>query len=349
MCWSCPDRDGDPPGRDRHRVDVPSTLPRQRKPQPPPSARSGASARCTSSSEQAPTWLRPASASQRRAERPSPNAMRNSSPASGADPAPPTTDTRGAPRRRSPRPSQRARDACTAADARTSTVVLARWRIDRWFGWRAQLTFRLGHRAVSHPGCFPGASKVAWRIASRAVVACFQSRGPRRRATHPHCHRLPARCERHCWRTTSTGPLGVLTVIGSERFATALPANGQCPFRAARRPHPHTHRTASARFRSRVAILPPAEAAPAPRPPPAFRRSIDPAYEIRPVRPIPQGTPISPSRQSWRPAPASQHRPSRRARQEARPPRRRADRRTRRDRQHRLRPRASESGQTADS
>jgi hypothetical protein len=47
---------------------------------------------------------------------------------------------------------------------------------------------------------------------------------------HSHCHPLPARCERHCWRTTSTGPLGVSTVNSSERFATALPpAIGQCP------------------------------------------------------------------------------------------------------------------------
>ena len=78
--------------------------------------------------------------------------------------------------------------------------------------------------AASHPGCLPGGSNVAWRIASRTVVPCFQSRCPPRRASHSHCHRLPARCERHCWRTTSTGPLVVATVNGAERFATALPA-----------------------------------------------------------------------------------------------------------------------------
>jgi len=77
---------------------------------------------------------------------------------------------------------------------------------------------------LSHPGCLPGGSNVAWRIASRAVVPCFQSRCPARRASHSQFHRLPGRCERHCWRTTSTGPLGVGTVTVSERLATDLPA-----------------------------------------------------------------------------------------------------------------------------
>ncbi len=70
----------------------------------------------------------------------------------------------------------------------------------------------------------PGGSSAAWRIASRAVAPCRQSRCPRRRASHSHSHRLPARCERHCWRTTSTGPRGVSTVNGSERCAMARAA-----------------------------------------------------------------------------------------------------------------------------
>ncbi|MGO9789999.1 MAG: hypothetical protein ACLP8S_11050, partial [Solirubrobacteraceae bacterium] len=49
----------------------------------------------------------------------------------------------------------------------------------------------------SHPGCWRGAVSVARRIASRAVGPCFQSRCPRRRASHSHCQPLLARRERH--------------------------------------------------------------------------------------------------------------------------------------------------------
>ena len=75
----------------------------------------------------------------------------------------------------------------------------------------------------SHLGCLPGARSTAWRIASRAVVPCRQSRCPARRASRSQFHGLPGRCERHCWRTTSTGPLGVGTMTVSERFAIDLP------------------------------------------------------------------------------------------------------------------------------
>ena len=96
--------------------------------------------------------------------------------------------------------------------------------------------------AVSHPGCLPGASNVARRIASRAVEPCFQSRCPPRRASHSHSHRLPARCERHRCRTTSTGPLGVWTLIGSERLATARPATSQRSFQTCSERKPRQHR-----------------------------------------------------------------------------------------------------------
>ncbi len=145
----------------------------------------------------------------------------------------PRPPARAAPRRRSPRPpGPRATDAGTAVDARNSTDVLTRRRIRRWLGRQsAQPTFRLVGRRGEPPRLLPGGSNVAWRIASRAVVPCFQSRCRRGERAIPTGHRLPARCKRHCWRTTSTGALAVSTITGSERFATALPAISYHPFR----------------------------------------------------------------------------------------------------------------------
>ena len=74
------DRDRDPWARSPPSRCLPG-LPRQRVPKPPPLAWSGASARCTSSSERAPTRLRPARPSHRRALSPSPTAVRRSNPA----------------------------------------------------------------------------------------------------------------------------------------------------------------------------------------------------------------------------------------------------------------------------
>ena len=76
----------------------------------------------------------------------------------------------------------------------------------------------------NHAASLRGGSSVALRMASRVVEASDQSPLPFRRASQNPLHELPCRMPRTCWRTTSTGPRGVITVTVSERLRTALPA-----------------------------------------------------------------------------------------------------------------------------
>ncbi len=212
------DRDGDPAGRDRHRVDVSPTLPRQRMPQPP-ALRSQRCQRALDGVLRAGPDPTPTSERE--------PVARAQAERSGDDekaPGDKTSTHAGGPQAKeggADRPDPRfvgAREPAVLLaprivhpvcpdDHRSSSSALAR-----------------SPASSSRFGCLAGARSAAWRIASRAVEPCRQSRWPARHASHSQFHRLPGRCERHCWRTTSTGPLGVGTVTVSERLATDLPA-----------------------------------------------------------------------------------------------------------------------------
>ena len=220
------DRDRNPGRGDRHRVNVSPTLPPQRMPQPPALRPQRlkrtlhvvlrASTDAATTGEREPVASVEAESErgedQQPGERPRPSARDKQREQRRGD----------APRRRPA--GTRQTPVLLSTRVIQSTSSLAGGSSDASAGGALSSRSASATAAVSHPGCLPGASNVAWRIASRAVVPCFQSRCPPRRASHSHCHPLPARCERHCWRTTSTGPLAVATVTGSERFATALPA-----------------------------------------------------------------------------------------------------------------------------
>ena len=220
------DRYGDPGRGDRQRVNVSPTLPPQRMPQPP--------ALRLQRRERALHVVLRASTDAAATGECEPVASVEPEPERGEEQQPGERRRPGAPdnqreQRRGDAPGRRPAGARQTPVLLSTRVVqpassLAGGSSGGSAGCALSPRSASATAAVSHPGCLPGASNVAWRIASRAVDPCFQSRCPPRRASHSHCHRLPARCERHCWRTTSTGPLGVWTVNGSERFATALPA-----------------------------------------------------------------------------------------------------------------------------
>jgi hypothetical protein len=184
---------------DRYRVDVSPALPGQRVTQPPalrPQRRERALDLVFRAS--ADSTAKRAKAS---GERRSP--ARRPSGAAGRRAAPLPCSRQGVraaqPSRCPPPPGRRAKDAGTAVDARSSTRGLAPPGSSAGSdAWAISPRSASPTAAVSHPGCLPGGSNVAWRIASRAVEPCFQSRCPPRRASHSDAHRLPDRCERHC-------------------------------------------------------------------------------------------------------------------------------------------------------
>jgi hypothetical protein len=85
------------------------------------------------------------------------------------------------------------------------------------------------HRSMSEAasanqaGGLRGGTRVALRIASRAVVASAQSALPLRHAAQNQVHRLGCGRPFISWRSTSTGPRAVEMITISERFRMALP------------------------------------------------------------------------------------------------------------------------------
>ncbi len=212
------DRDGDPAGRDRHRVDVSPTLPRQRMPQPPALRLQRCQRALDGVLRAGPD---PTPASEREP------VARAQAERSGDDEQAHGDESRT--HAGGPQAKERGADGPDPrfAGAREPAVLLAPRIVHPVCPDDHRSSSSALARAAassSHFGCLPGARSTAWRIASRAVEPCRQSRWPARRASHSQFHRLPGRCERHCWRTTSTGPLGVGTVTVSERLAIDLPA-----------------------------------------------------------------------------------------------------------------------------
>ena len=182
-----------------------------------PSAWSGANAFWTASSDWTPTRLRRASEN---------SVARAQTKRSGNDEEAIGDETRT--HAGSPQAKERGDDRLDArfAGAREPAVLLAPRIVDPVCPDDHRSPSSALARAAasgSRFGCLPGARGTAWRIASRAVEPRGQSRCPSRRASHSQFHGLPGRRERHCWRTTSTCPLGVGTLMVSERFATDLP------------------------------------------------------------------------------------------------------------------------------
>jgi len=211
------DRDGNAGRRDRHRIDVSMALPRERVAQPP-------ALRLERCQRVLDGVLRldpdPAPTSEREP------VARAQAKRSGNDEEAIGDETRT--HAGSPQAKERGDDRLDArfAGAREPAVLLAPRIVDPVCPDDHRSPSSALARAAasgSRFGCLPGARGTAWRIASRAVEPRGQSRCPSRRASHSQFHGLPGRRERHCWRTTSTCPLGVGTLMVSERFATDLP------------------------------------------------------------------------------------------------------------------------------